>query len=154
MCVRMYACAHACVLCMRVHARCVCVRACTLRLCACVCIGVLLFVCMLECSCARACLRVSAPVCLGLRVCLLLPGQQRESSSQVSAGPNIPGEAAPYHPLTQGMIQRSHRTMKNRMLLGHHYLPGDVEASIKGFIDFYNHHRYHESLNKLSPADV
>jgi transposase InsO family protein len=35
---------------------------------------------------------------------------------------------APYHPQTQGKIER--------------------------FIDHYNHHRYHESLKNLTPADV
>ena len=61
---------------------------------------------------------------------------------------------APYHPMTQGKIERWHQTMKNRILLEHYYLPGDLKASIDGFIDYYNHHRYHESLNNLAPADV
>lgn len=61
---------------------------------------------------------------------------------------------APYHPMTQGKIERWHQTMKNRILLERYYLPGDLEASIDGFIDYYNRHRYHESLNNLTPADV
>ncbi len=60
---------------------------------------------------------------------------------------------APYHPQTQGKIERWHQTLKNRILLENYFLPGDPEAQIEAF-DHYNHHRYHESLNNLTPADV
>ena len=61
---------------------------------------------------------------------------------------------APYHPQTQGKIERWHQTLKNRILLENYFLPGDLEAQIGTFIEHYNHHRYHESLQKLTPADV
>ena len=61
---------------------------------------------------------------------------------------------APYHPMTQGKIERWHQTLKNRILLEHYYLPGDLEAQIDNFVGHYNHHRYHESLGNLTPADV
>ncbi len=61
---------------------------------------------------------------------------------------------APNHPMTQGKIERWHQTMKNRVLLENYYLPGDLEAQISAFVEHYNHHRYHESLNNLTPADV
>ena len=61
---------------------------------------------------------------------------------------------APYHPQTQGKIERWHQTLKNRILLEHYYLPGDLEAQIAAFIDYYNHRRYHESLENVTPADV
>jgi len=61
---------------------------------------------------------------------------------------------APYHPQTQGKIERWHQTLKNRILLENYYLPGDLEAQIAAFIDHYNHRRYHESLENLTPADV
>ncbi len=61
---------------------------------------------------------------------------------------------APYHPQTQGKIERWHQTLKNRILLENYYLPGDLEAQIEAFVEHYNHHRYHESLNNLTPADV
>ena len=35
---------------------------------------------------------------------------------------------APYHPMTQGKIERWHQTLKNRILLENYYLPGDLEA--------------------------
>ena len=41
---------------------------------------------------------------------------------------------APYHPMTQGKIERWHQTLKNRILLENYYLPGDLEANIKAFV--------------------
>ena len=61
---------------------------------------------------------------------------------------------APYHPMTQGKIERWHQTLKNRILLENYYLPGDLEAQIEAFVDHYNNHRYHESLGNVTPADV
>ena len=61
---------------------------------------------------------------------------------------------APYHPQTQGKIERWHQTLKNRILLENYFLPGDLEKQIEAFVDHYNHQRYHESLKNLTPADV
>ena len=61
---------------------------------------------------------------------------------------------APYHPMTQGKIERWHQTLKNRILLENYYLPGDLEAQIGAFVEHYNHRRYHESISNLTPADV
>ena len=61
---------------------------------------------------------------------------------------------APCHPQTQGKIERWHRTLKNRILLENHYLPGDLQARIEAFVTHYNHQRCHESLSNLTPADV
>jgi putative transposase len=38
--------------------------------------------------------------------------------------------------------------------LENYFLPGDLEAQIKTFVDDYNHRRYHESIDNLTPADV
>ena len=61
---------------------------------------------------------------------------------------------APCHPQTQGKIERWHQTLKNRILLENYYLPGELEAQVAAFVEHYNHRRYHESLNNLTPADV
>lgn len=61
---------------------------------------------------------------------------------------------APYHPQTQGKIERWHQTLKNRILLENYYLPGDLPQQIDAFVEHYNHRRYHESLQNLTPADV
>src|SRR3546814_6245860 len=61
---------------------------------------------------------------------------------------------APFHPQTQGKIERWHQTLKNRVLLENYYLPGDLEQQIEAFVEHYNHQRYHESLNNVTPADA
>ncbi len=60
----------------------------------------------------------------------------------------------PYHPMTQGKIERYHRSMKNQILLENYYLPGQLEQRLAEFVDSYNLRRYHESLNNLTPGDV
>jgi transposase InsO family protein len=62
--------------------------------------------------------------------------------------------SAPHHPMTQGKIERWHQTLKNRVLLEHYFLPGELEAQVTAFVDYYNHRRYHESLGNLTPSDV
>ena len=37
---------------------------------------------------------------------------------------------APYHPMTQGKIERWHQTLKNRILPENYFLPGDLEGQI------------------------
>ena len=61
---------------------------------------------------------------------------------------------APYHPQTHGKIERWHQTLKNRVLLNNYFLPSQLEHERTQFIEYYNHQRYHESINNLTPADV
>ena len=61
---------------------------------------------------------------------------------------------APYHPQTQGKIERYHRSMKNVVKLQHYYFPGDLETAIGDFVAYYNNERYHEALDNVTPADV
>lgn len=60
----------------------------------------------------------------------------------------------PHHPQTQGKIERYHRSMKNIIKLENYYLPGELELALGHWVDYYNNHRYHESLDNLTPADV
>ena len=62
--------------------------------------------------------------------------------------------ASPTTRMTQGKIERWHRSLKNRILLENYYLPGQLEAPSAAFVDTTTHRRYHESLNNLTPADV
>ena len=60
----------------------------------------------------------------------------------------------PYHPQTQGKIERWHRSIKNQVLLENYYFPNELKTRIGEFVTYYNHERYHESLDNLTPADV
>jgi putative transposase len=60
----------------------------------------------------------------------------------------------PYHPMTQGKIERYHRSLKNVVTLQNHWMPGALEQEIARFVRYYNHERVHESLRNLTPADV
>ena len=60
----------------------------------------------------------------------------------------------PYHPQTQGKIERWHRSMKNKILLNKYYFPSELQEQLQRFVNYYNHERYHESLDNLTPADV
>ena len=71
--------------------------------------------------------------------------------AQMNNGAN---RGAPYHPQTQGKIERWHQPLKNRILLENYYLPGDLENQISAFVDHYNNQRYHESIGNVTPADA
>lgn len=60
----------------------------------------------------------------------------------------------PYHPQTQGKIERYHRSMKNILLLDNYYSPDELKLQIENFVEYYNNERYHESLENCTPADV
>jgi putative transposase len=61
---------------------------------------------------------------------------------------------APYHPQTQGKIERYHRSMKNIVKLNNYHFPWELEQALASFVIYYNQHRYHESLDNMTPADV
>ena len=61
---------------------------------------------------------------------------------------------APYHPQTQGKIERYHRSLKNVILLDNYFLPSQLEREIDHFINYYNNERYHEGINNMKPVDV
>jgi transposase InsO family protein len=52
---------------------------------------------------------------------------------------------------TQGKIERYHRSMKNLLLSEFYYLPQQLEQRIGEWVEYYNYHRYHESLDNLTP---
>ena len=60
----------------------------------------------------------------------------------------------PYHPMTQGKIERFHRSMKNVINLENYYYPWELEEKLAEFVNYYNHERYHESIDNLTPADL
>jgi putative transposase len=44
--------------------------------------------------------------------------------------------------------------MKNVVKLQNYYSPWELDREIASFVEYYNHQRYHESLDNLTPADV
>jgi len=62
--------------------------------------------------------------------------------------------ASPFHPQTNGKIERYHRTAKARVNLFVYDRPHSLSEAMDSFVDYYNHHRYHEALGNVTPADV
>ena len=44
--------------------------------------------------------------------------------------------------------------MKNIVNLDNYYCPDELIEAIDKFVNYYNHKRYHESLDNVTPADV
>ena len=44
--------------------------------------------------------------------------------------------------------------MKNVVKLDNYYCPEELNASLEKFVNYYNHQRYHEYLDNVTPADV
>jgi putative transposase len=62
--------------------------------------------------------------------------------------------AAPYHPQTNGKIERYHLTIKGKLNLVPYDTPSELEREIDSFVRYYNYYRYHEALKNVTPFDV
>ena len=62
--------------------------------------------------------------------------------------------AAPYHPQTNGKVERYQQSLKREVNQLPYELPSQLEQAIGDFVDYYNYRRYHKALGNVAPADV
>ena len=62
--------------------------------------------------------------------------------------------AAPYHPQTNGKLERYHQTLKRDVNQVPYEMPSALEEALAAFVSYYNHRRYHKALGNVTPADV
>ena len=62
--------------------------------------------------------------------------------------------AAPFHPQTNGKVERYQRSLKLEVNQLPYELPSQLERAIAGFFGYYNYRRYHKALGNVTPADV
>ena len=62
--------------------------------------------------------------------------------------------ATPFHPQTNGKLERYHQTLKRYVNQVPYELPADLEAAIAAFVSYYNYRRYHKALGNVTPSGV
>ncbi len=62
--------------------------------------------------------------------------------------------ASPYHPQTNGKIERYHQSIKREVNQVPYDVPRNLEVAISDFVSYYNNRRYHKALRNVTPADV
>ena len=62
--------------------------------------------------------------------------------------------ALPFHPQTNGKLERYHRTIKLDVNQTPYDVPGNLELAITEFVNYYNNRRYHKVLGNVTPSDV
>ena len=58
--------------------------------------------------------------------------------------------ATPFHPQTNGKLERYHQTLKRDV----NQVPSDLEAAIVAFVSYYKFPRYHKALGNVTPHGI
>jgi transposase InsO family protein len=62
--------------------------------------------------------------------------------------------ASPYHPQTNGKLERYHQSIKRDVNQIPYDAPANLNVSIADFVSYYNNQRYHKALGNVTPSDV
>ena len=62
--------------------------------------------------------------------------------------------ASPFHPQTNGKLERYPRTIKLDVNQTPYDVPGNLEIAITEFVNYYNNRRYHKALGNVTPSEV
>ena len=62
--------------------------------------------------------------------------------------------ATPFHPQTNGKLERYRQTLKRDVNQVPYELPADLDAAIVAFVSYYNYRRYHKALGNVTSSDV
>ena len=62
--------------------------------------------------------------------------------------------ASPFHPQTNGKLERYHRTIKLDVNQAPYDVPGNLEIAITEFVNYCNNRRYNKALGNVTPSDV
>ena len=62
--------------------------------------------------------------------------------------------AAPFHPQTNGKVERYQQSLKREVNQLPYELPSQLDKAIADFVDYYNYRRYHKALGNVTPAAV
>ena len=57
--------------------------------------------------------------------------------------------ATPFHPQSNGKLERYHQTIKGDVNQVPYEAPSDLQEAIAAFVSYYNHRRYHMSLGNV-----
>ena len=53
-----------------------------------------------------------------------------------------------------GKVERYQQTLKGEINQVPCEMPSELRQAIESFVEYYNHQRYHEALENVTPADV
>ncbi len=62
--------------------------------------------------------------------------------------------ASPYHPQTNGKVERYQQSLKRVVNQLPYDFPSQLKQAVADFVEYYNHRRYHKALGNVTPADV